>query len=32
MHYPKEDKGLLKLQVAINELLDDDFFDIYDEE
>ena len=30
--YPKEDKGLLKLQAAINELIDDDFFDIYDEE
>ncbi len=28
--YPKEDKGLLKLQAAINELIDDDFFDIYD--
>ena len=30
--YPKEDKGLLKLQAAINELIDDDFFDINDEE
>ena len=30
--YPKEDKGLLKLQAAINELINDDFFDIYDEE
>ena len=29
--YPKEDKGLLKLQAAINDLIDDDFFDINDE-